>query len=193
LDVESGNNQAGQISQLALEPLVIRVYNQNWEPLANAPIDLAVTGSDGTISLSAAGDPALLTSLHCLADSQGYVRITPVFSPNPGSCSTVSVVATTGSNQTSELVWYTTMDTAGTPSGELGYTSNEAGSTEFVTVTCATDGAILHYRLDGLVPDESDPTVVSGGTVEVASGDALVVRAFKAGMNPSEPFTINAQ
>lgn len=54
-----------------------------------------------------------------------------------------------------------------------------------VTVTSETAGAAIHYTTDGSDPDETDPVVVSGGTVVVGQPMLLRARAFKSGMPPS--------
>src|SRR5204863_9565274 len=50
-----------------------------------------------------------------------------------------------------------------------------------VTVTSETAGAVIHYRLDGIDPDETDPMVASGATVLVDQSLHLKARAFKTG------------
>ncbi len=50
-----------------------------------------------------------------------------------------------------------------------------------VVVTCATPGASIHYTTNGTDPTESDPTVLSGGTVTVDRTLTLKARAFKTG------------
>ena len=55
-----------------------------------------------------------------------------------------------------------------------------------VTVTSETAGAAIHYRTDGLDPNESDPVVASGSTVNVDQNMHLMARAFKTGV-PTSP------
>ncbi len=49
-----------------------------------------------------------------------------------------------------------------------------------VTVTDATSGAEMHYTLTGADPTTSDPTVTSGGTVQVTETATLKARAWHA-------------
>ncbi len=55
-----------------------------------------------------------------------------------------------------------------------------------VTVTTETAGAVIHYRTDGVAPDEADPVVASGGTILIDQNVRLRARAFKSGMPSSE-------
>jgi len=54
-----------------------------------------------------------------------------------------------------------------------------------VTVSTSTPGAALHYTLDGTTPDETDPSVSSGGSIPIQATALLKVRAFLAGATPS--------
>lgn len=54
-----------------------------------------------------------------------------------------------------------------------------------VVVTCATSGAAIHYTTNGADPTTNDPTVASGGTVNVAQSLTLKAKAFKTGMPAS--------
>lgn len=58
----------------------------------------------------------------------------------------------------------------------------------WVTVTCATPGATIHYTTDGSEPAQNDPVVVSGGQVlvSVSPPTTLRARAWKAGQEPSD-------
>ncbi len=51
-----------------------------------------------------------------------------------------------------------------------------------VTVTCVTTGAVIHYTTDGAVdPTPSDPTVASGGTIDVDRSMTLKATAWLDG------------
>jgi alpha-tubulin suppressor-like RCC1 family protein len=54
------------------------------------------------------------------------------------------------------------------------YSPNESFQ---VTVTVASAGATIHYTLDGMVPDETSPTVASGGKVTFSLNETRVLRA----------------
>lgn len=54
-----------------------------------------------------------------------------------------------------------------------------------VTVTEATPGADIHYTLTGDEPTESDPAIVSGGTILIDRVRTLKARAWKLGMPAS--------
>jgi len=54
-----------------------------------------------------------------------------------------------------------------------------------VAITSETPGAVIHYRLDGIDPDESDPVVASGTSVLVDQSLNLRARAFKASVPTS--------
>ncbi len=56
-----------------------------------------------------------------------------------------------------------------------------------VTVTCDTPGAAIYYTTDGSVPEESSLTYT--GPVTITATTSLRVRAFKAGMVPSNADT----
>jgi parallel beta-helix repeat protein len=58
-------------------------------------------------------------------------------------------------------------------------------SAQEVTVSCATDGAVIHYTTDGTDPDESDPIVASGSTVTIDSPCTLKARAYLPDYNQS--------
>lgn len=55
-----------------------------------------------------------------------------------------------------------------------------------ITIHCLTDGAQVHYTLDGTTPDESSPLYAS--PLSVSSSAMLKIRAFKAGMQSSRVF-----
>jgi alpha-tubulin suppressor-like RCC1 family protein len=58
-----------------------------------------------------------------------------------------------------------------------------------VTVSCSVSGATLHYTTSGADPTQSDPTVTSGGTVNVSQSLTLKVRAWKNGWTVSDAAT----
>ena len=64
-----------------------------------------------------------------------------------------------------------------------------------VTITCATPGATIHYTTNGTDPIESDPVIVSGGTLRLSVHTNLRARAWKPGLIPSgtsfEQYIIN--
>jgi hypothetical protein len=53
-----------------------------------------------------------------------------------------------------------------------------------VTITQPTPGVALHYRLDGIEPTESDPSLVSGQSLELETTVNLVVKGFKPDHTP---------
>jgi len=59
-------------------------------------------------------------------------------------------------------------------------------SAQSVVVTCATQGAAVHYTINGIDPTESDPTVVSGGVVQVSASLVLKAKAWKTSCVPSQ-------
>jgi alpha-tubulin suppressor-like RCC1 family protein len=71
-----------------------------------------------------------------------------------------------------------------TPSLSLG--SGIYYSALTVTVSCSTVGATIHYRTDGIDPTESDPTIVSGGTLNVDVSRTIKARAWKTGWTVSD-------
>ena len=66
-----------------------------------------------------------------------------------------------------------------TPAGGR-YTARQA-----VTLTSQTPGAVIHYRTDGLIPDETDPVFSAGTPIVVDQYRHLTARAFKASVTPS--------
>ena len=55
-----------------------------------------------------------------------------------------------------------------------------------VTVTCSTPNAVIHYTSNGLDPGESDPTVPSGGTIQITGSWTNKARAFRPDLLPSD-------
>jgi hypothetical protein len=55
-----------------------------------------------------------------------------------------------------------------------------------VTVSCETDGAVIHYTTDGVDPTEGDPVVTNGGAVSIDNSLMLKAKAFKSGVPASE-------
>ena len=86
------------------------------------------------------------------------------------------------SNDYPRLAWETVVATPTFSPDGGGYSSGQN-----VTITCATDGATIHYTTNGLNPIESDPVIVSGGSVAVSVNPAttLKARAFKIGSSQS--------
>jgi alpha-tubulin suppressor-like RCC1 family protein len=58
-----------------------------------------------------------------------------------------------------------------------------------VTLTTVTPGATIHYTLDESDPDETDPSVSSGGVVTIDADVTLKAKAFKPGTLPSGTVT----
>jgi alpha-tubulin suppressor-like RCC1 family protein len=56
---------------------------------------------------------------------------------------------------------------------------------QVVTVTAATPGSVVHYTVSGAEPAESDPTIASGATIQVAESLTLKARAWTSGMPAS--------
>ncbi len=54
-----------------------------------------------------------------------------------------------------------------------------------VTITCATDGATIHYTNNGNEPTTNSATVASGGSVSLSLPGTLKAKAWKTGMHPS--------
>ena len=55
-----------------------------------------------------------------------------------------------------------------------------------VVVTCATDGATIHYTTDGSDPTLSDPTIASGSSLLISIPVTLKARAWRDGLAPSK-------
>lgn len=58
-------------------------------------------------------------------------------------------------------------------------------SARSVTISCATDGAAIHYTTNGNDPTEGDPTIGSGGSVSVDRSMIFKARAWRSGWNAS--------
>lgn len=56
---------------------------------------------------------------------------------------------------------------------------------QIISVTSATDGAIIHYTTDGTDPAESSPALASGGTLTLHDSVTVRAQAYKAGLPPS--------
>src|ERR1051325_672338 len=65
-----------------------------------------------------------------------------------------------------------------------------------VVVTCATDGALIHYTTNGSTPTALDTFIYNSGSVYLAAITTLKARAFKAGYSDSAvasaTYTINS-
>jgi len=59
-------------------------------------------------------------------------------------------------------------------------------SAQSVTVATSTTGAMIHYTTNGAEPTEADPTVASGGTVQVTKSGALKAAAWRTGATRSD-------
>ncbi len=54
-----------------------------------------------------------------------------------------------------------------------------------VVISCATQGASIHYTTDGSEPTEASASIASGSSVHIAQATMLRARAFAAGQKPS--------
>jgi hypothetical protein len=66
-------------------------------------------------------------------------------------------------------------------------------SEQNVVITCATDGATIHYTTNGIDPTESDPTIISGSSILIDHSLTLKARAWKSGLDPSNIKSANYQ
>lgn len=57
----------------------------------------------------------------------------------------------------------------------------------YVTISCSTPGATIHYTMDGSEPSDSDPVYTS--PIHVSSTTTLKARAYKSGLTPSDVCT----
>jgi hypothetical protein len=73
----------------------------------------------------------------------------------------------------------------GTQQPVFNVAAGDYATSQTVTVTVGTSGAVIHYTLNGTDPTESDATVASGGTVSVSTTATLKARAFTTGLFPS--------
>jgi len=60
-----------------------------------------------------------------------------------------------------------------------------SNQTIYVTISCATPGATIHYTTNGLDPTENDPVIASGWYIPINSTLTLKARAFKQFFEPS--------
>ena len=63
--------------------------------------------------------------------------------------------------------------------------SNNVINAPFVTVSCLTTGAVIHYTSNGIDPTEADPGVAVGGNFPVTLGTVYKIRAYRADLTPS--------
>ena len=100
--------------------------------------------------------------------------------------STLKAIACKEDWETSEIAsgTYTITGKVATPvfSPEAGTYS----SPQDVTITCATEGATIHFTTDGSDPDQSDSAISSGGTVYLSATATLKAIACKDGWEASE-------
>jgi hypothetical protein len=59
-------------------------------------------------------------------------------------------------------------------------------NSNYVTVSCASPNAAIHYTTNGIDPTESDPVVPVSGLLQVSNGATNKARAFRADLNPSQ-------
>lgn len=59
-------------------------------------------------------------------------------------------------------------------------------SEQNVTITCPTQGAVIHYTTNGVEPTESDPVIASGSSVTVNTSFTLSAKAWKTNFEPSD-------
>jgi hypothetical protein len=58
-------------------------------------------------------------------------------------------------------------------------------SEQNVVISCPTDGATIHYTINGNDPTESDPVIASGSSVLIDHALTLKAKAWKDGLDPS--------
>jgi alpha-tubulin suppressor-like RCC1 family protein len=63
----------------------------------------------------------------------------------------------------------------------FGRAAGRYATTQYVTITTETSGAVIHFTTNDLEPSEDDPTVVSGGSVAVDQVMVLKAKAWKSG------------
>ena len=149
-------------------------------------------GGNGQIGVGGSNPGNALTATAPLAPSTAVLlSLGPSYSL---AVTSTGVVYSFGSNNSSELgdgttQWRSTPDTisgtnytwkVGTPTFNVNAGTYNVEKT--VTVTEATPGATIHYTLDGNDPTESDPTVASGGTVQIDQTRTLKARAWNGTM-----------
>jgi alpha-tubulin suppressor-like RCC1 family protein len=74
-------------------------------------------------------------------------------------------------------------DAAATP--QFSVTGGKYTTTQTVTVTCATDGATIHYTSNGADPTESDPVIASGASLSIDRSLVLKAGAWAPDLPPS--------
>ncbi|MEN6383722.1 MAG: chitobiase/beta-hexosaminidase C-terminal domain-containing protein [Phycisphaerales bacterium] len=64
-------------------------------------------------------------------------------------------------------------------------------SKQYVTVSCSTPGAVIHFTTNGVDPTESDLVVVSGSSLFINHSLMLKAKAWKTGLQPSSVKSAN--
>lgn len=113
-----------------------------------------------------------------------------VFSPDPRS---IDAISTFGEDEQGRIYWtdyyngfiYQLHDTRQVWKPAFLPASGTIFSNT-VNVSSPTPGARIHYTSDGRDPTEFDPSVPSGGVVEVINGATTKIRAFRPDLAPSE-------
>lgn len=82
-----------------------------------------------------------------------------------------------------------TFDTGTVAMPALSPVGGDYPSSRLVTVSTATSGATIRYTTNGLEPTETDPTIVSGGSLLVDRAIRVRAKAFKDGLTPSAVVT----
>jgi alpha-tubulin suppressor-like RCC1 family protein len=115
--------------------------------------------------------------------------------------SSAGVVFTWGRNHQSQLGEGTTEDRSvpGAISGEaynwrvatptVTPSSGTYSTDQTVTISVVTPDATIHYTTNDEEPTESDATIASGATLQVAESQTVKAKAFKYGMTPGETTT----
>lgn len=93
LSIVSGNNQSGPAGQLLPEPLTVEVTGTSGGPMSNAPLRFSVTGSNGQVAASEAGDLAAVQEVRTGSNGRAMVYLAPegaVGSVNQVQASTIT-------------------------------------------------------------------------------------------------------
>jgi uncharacterized repeat protein (TIGR01451 family) len=60
-----------------------------------------------------------------------------------------------------------------------------------VTISCETEGAVIHHTTNGSDPTENDPTIASGASIRIDHSSVLKAKAWKVGWSPGNVATAN--
>jgi alpha-tubulin suppressor-like RCC1 family protein len=178
----SGNDQQGATSTFLPEPLVVRVTDASDTPLTNAPVNFTVSSGGALVSSTSGG--TLTNSLVRRSDANGQAAIYVRLPADLGATSQIDAEARTGLGTVVAAFYAATFPEA-VVTPVFSPVPGSYATRQRVVISSATEGATIHYTLNGDEPTENDPRLESPETVLIDRALTLKARAWKQGWTPS--------